>query len=120
MSPLHEKYVGHCLQPFFTLICADSIHYKFKQVLHRQLGIDWYQLAQGMGIPRTDIDTIRETPGSLPSKIDMFLTKFRFPSFKSDRETAEFILEALAKASLPAIAAEVQRDLEHELDIKGA
>ena len=73
-----------------------------------------------MNLPKTDIDTLRETPGYLPSKTDMFLTKYRFPSFKSDRETAEFLVEVLEKVGLPGIAVEFKRDLEHELDIEGA
>ena len=74
-----------------------------------------------MHLRRIDIDDIRDTRGiNLRMKIDMFLTKYKFPSFKSDRETAEFLVEALERASLYTIAAEVKRDLEHELDIEGA
>ena len=72
-----------------------------------------------MNLRKTDIDSIQETTGDLPLKIDKFLMDFNFPSFKSDRETAEFIVEALQRASLPGIAAEVKSDLEHQLDIEG-
>ena len=87
----------------------------------RRLGADFHQLGLSMNLPRTDIDDIRDKPGiNLRMKIDMFLMKYRFPSFISDRETAEFLVEALVRVSLPVIAAEVKRDLEHELDIEGA
>ena len=87
----------------------------------RRLGADLWQLGLSMNLPRTDINDIRDNPDiNLRMKIHMFLTKYKFPSFKSDRETAEFLVEALERASLPGIAAEVKRDLEHELDIEGA
>ena len=87
----------------------------------RHLGTDFHQLALTMSLPRTDIDEIQDARDiNLRMKIDMFLSKYRFPSFKSDRETAEFLVEALQRVSLPVIAAEVKRDLEHELDIEGA
>ena len=73
-----------------------------------------------MNLGKTDIDSIQLAPGDLTLKIDKFLTDFNFPSFKSDRKTAEFLVEALETASLPGIAAEVKRDLEHKLDIEGA
>ena len=114
------RIMGALSPAFFTLICADTIHYEFKQVLKKCLGREWYQLACGMNLPKTDIDTLQETPGYLPLKTDMFLSKYRFPSFKSDRETAEFLVGVLERVSLPSIAAEVKRDLEHELDIEGA
>ena len=87
----------------------------------RRLGAKYHQLALSMNLPRTDIDDIRDKPGyKLCFKIGMFLSKYKFPSFTNDEETAEFLVEALETASLPAIAAEVKRDLEHVLDIEGA
>ena len=123
VSPLNKNYVTwvHCFQPSSTLICAVPIHSGFKDVLMRRLGADFHQLALSMNLPRTDIDDIRDTHGfNLRMKIDMFLSKYRFPSFNSDRETAEFLVEALQRVSLPVIAAEVKRDLESVLDIEGA
>ena len=123
VSPLSENYATwvHCFQPSSTLICAVPIHSKFKNVLIRRLGPDFCQLALAMNLPRTDIHDIRDKPGiSIQTKIDMFLSKLKFPSFTNDQETAEFLIAALQWAHLPVIAAEVKRDLEHELDIKGA
>ena len=87
----------------------------------RRLGADFHQLALAMNLPRADIHDIRDKPGiNLRMKVDMFLSKHKFPSFTSDEETAEFLVKALEMSSLPAIAAEVKRDLEHSLDIEGA
>ena len=123
MSPLNENYATwvHCFQPPLTLICAVPIRSVFKDVLMKRLGADFCQLALVMKLPRTDIHDIRDKPGiTLQMRIDMFLSKYKFPSFTNDEETAEFLVEALERASLPAIAAEVKRDLEHKLDIEGA
>ena len=123
VSPLNENYVSwlHCFQPCLSLILAVPIRSVFKGILMRRLGADFHQLALAMNLPRADIHDIRDKPGiSLRMKVDMFLSKYKFPSFPNDEETAEFLVEALESASLYTIAAEVKRDLEHELDIEGA
>lgn len=109
----------HWLMPSFTLIHVVSIRDVFKQALKRHLGGEWYQLATAMKIPKTEIDSINQSPHELVWKINCFLTKYKLPSFKSDRKTAEFIIEALERASLPTIATDVMRDLEHDLKIEG-
>lgn len=122
VSPLNENYATwvHCCQPSLTLICAVPIHSVFKDILMRRLGADFHQLGLSMNLPRTDIDDIRDTPGiNLRMKIDRFLSKYKFPAFTSDRETAEFLVKTLQRVSLPGIVAEVKRDLEHKLDIEG-
>ena len=89
-------------------------------MLKKHLGSKWYQLAIGMGIPKTPVDKIEETPNvDVEWKITTFLEDYRFPSFASDRETADFILEALLRSSLYAIIEDVKRDLELVLNLKG-
>lgn len=110
----------HCLKSALTPIIADSIRDVFKQVLRRELGRNWYQLATAMGLPKTDIDDIQDQPGiPLSCKIDTFLVNYQFPSFANDRETAEFLVEALERASLPYIAAAVSRNMECALQREG-
>ena len=123
MSPLNENYVNrlHCFQPCLTLICAVPIRFVFKDVLMRFLGADFHTLGLTMNLPKTVMDDIRDMPNSsLRMKIDTFLSKYQFPSFAKDEETAEFLVEALVKASLSDIATAVKKDLEHKLHIKGA
>lgn len=111
----------HYLKSALTLFCAVSIRDAFTQVLKEDLGKYWYQLATGMGLARTPIDAIQEkADAELVWKIDTFLERYKFPSFESDRETAEFLIAVLQKASLSTIAATVKRHLEQILDIEGA
>ena len=118
MGVIHARLP--CLKSALTLIIAVSIRDTFKQVLKRELGRNWFQLASAMGLPRTDIEDIQEQTGvSLSHKIDTFLVKFPFPSFISDRETTDFLVEALERASLPCIAATVRRQLEFALQPEG-
>lgn len=72
-----------------------------------------------MKLQKTDVDEINEAPMTLLLKINTFLAKYKFPSFRNPQETAEFLIEALERASLPAIAADVKRELEHALNIEG-
>ena len=73
-----------------------------------------------MGIPKTPVDIIEETHHvNVEWKITTFLEDYKFPSFPSDRQTADFILEALQRASLHKIIADVEMDLELVLNLKG-
>ena len=90
-------------------------------MLKKHLGPKWYQLAIGMGIPKAPVDVIEETPNvNVEWKVTTFLEDYKFPSFPSDRQTADFILEALQRTSLHVIIEDVQRDLELFLNLKGA
>ena len=85
------------------------------------LGLQWYQLAIGMGIPKAPVEEIDETPNvNTEWKITTFLEDYKFPSFPSDRQTIDFILEALQRTSLHIIIEDVERDLELVLNLKGA
>lgn len=73
-----------------------------------------------MGLPRTPVDQIQETAdATLQSKISTFLEDYPFPAFRTDTETAQFLLEALQRASLTANLEDVKRDLELVVDIQG-
>ena len=73
-----------------------------------------------MGVPNTPVDGIKETPSvNLEWKIATFLEDYKFPSFASDRQTADFIVEALQRTSLHVLVADVERDLELVLNLKG-
>ena len=109
-----------CIKSALTLIIAVCIPCVFNQVLIEELGKNWYQLATAMGLPTTHIDDIQERAGiSLSRKIDTFLVKYQFPSIGDNRETADFLVEALERASLPYIAAAVRRRLEFALQQEG-
>ena len=74
-----------------------------------------------MGIPKTPVDIIDQTPNvNVEWKITTFLEDYKFPSFASDRQTADFILEALQRTSLHIIIEDVERDLELVFNLKGA
>ena len=86
----------------------------------KHLGSKWYQLAIQMGIPKTPVDEINGTHyAHLEWKIANFLEKYKFPSFPSYRQTADFILEALRRTSLHDIVEDVKKDLELVLNLKG-
>lgn len=85
----------------------------------KNLGKYWYQLAIAMGLSKTAVDDIEQKCGvNLEWKIISFL-EFGFPAFPTDRETAEFLVEALKRASLPKIANEVKRDLGIIFNLEG-
>ena len=89
-------------------------------MLKKHLGSKWYQLAIEMGIPKTPVDIIEETPNvNVEWKIATFLEDYKFPSFPSDRQTADFILKALQRTSLHVLVADVQRELELVLNLRG-
>ena len=100
-----------------TYITAGFISSVFRQVLIRELGRYWSQLAAAMGLPRTYIDDIQYKEISLSMKIDYFLMEYQFPAFKNDEETTEFLVEALERACLPNIAAVVKRNLQEGTQI---
>ena len=92
----------------------------YKKELSKHLGSDWYRLACEMGLPKTDVDSIEDRKDiTLSGKIDVFLTTYQFPAFRSDEETTEFLVEALERACLPYIAAAVRRDLKNALQREG-
>ena len=73
-----------------------------------------------MGLPKTDVDNIEDQKDiTLSGKIDVFLTTYQFPAFRSDEETTEFLVEALERACLTNIAAAVRRDLKNSLQHEG-
>ena len=73
-----------------------------------------------MGLPKTDVDNIEDQKDiTLSGKIDVFLTTYQFPAFRSDEETTEFLVEALERACLPRIAAALKRDLKNTLQREG-
>ena len=73
-----------------------------------------------MGLPKTDVDSIEDRKDiTLSGKIDVFLTTYQFPAFRSDEETTEFLVETLERACLPRIAAAVRRDLKSALQREG-
>ena len=109
----------HCLKFSLSLICVVYIGNVFMQVLERHLGKYWYQLAIAMKLWKGEIDVIQQAPIDLQGKINIFLEKYEFPSFENPQETAEFLVEALERASLPVIAADVKRDMEYALNIEG-
>ena len=89
-------------------------------MLKDRLGSKWYQLAIEMGIQKSPADNIEGTHGvNVEWKINTFLEDYKFPSFPSDRQTADFILEILQRTSLHVIIADVERDLELVLNLKG-
>ena len=88
-------------------------------MLKRNLGRDWYQLALAMGLDKLTVDTIDKDNACLEMRINNFLEDHNLPAFESDRETAIFLVEALKAASLPNVAAEVNRDLENALNLEG-
>lgn len=92
----------------------------FKTVLTTNLGSAWLQLGRAMGLTNLTLDAIvTKHPTNLHNQIDDFLTSYKFPSFGDDKKAEDFLFEALVKASLPNIAAEVKRDLEHQLSVEG-
>ena len=104
----------------WTLAIAVPIRDDFKRVLKKHLGRKWYQLATQMGLPRTPVDQIQEmADATLQSKIITFLEDYPFPAFRTDTETAQFLLEALQRASLTANLEDVKRDLELVVNIQG-
>ena len=89
-------------------------------MLRKDLGINWYQLATQMGLRKTPIDEIQGMPhATVESKIDTFLEEYPFPLFQNDRQTAEFLVETLERASLSTIVVDVKRDLELVLNLEG-
>ena len=73
-----------------------------------------------MGLQKTDVDSIEDRKDiTLLGKIDAFLTAYQFPTFRSDDETTEFLVEALERACLPYIAAAVRRDLKNAIQHEG-
>ena len=104
----------------WILTIAVPIRDDFKRVLKKHLGKNWCQLATQMGLARTPVDQIQEmTDATLESKIATFLDDYPFPGFRTNTETAQFLLEALQRASLTANLEDVRRDLELVVDIQG-
>ena len=104
----------------WTLTIAVPIRDDFKRVLINRLGTKWYQLATQMGLPKTPVDQIKEmADADLESRITTFLDDYPFPGFRTDTETAQFLLEALQRTSLSAILKDVKRDLEVVVNIQG-
>lgn len=104
----------------WNLAIAVPIRDDFKRVLKEHLGKNWYQLATHMGLPKTPVDQIQEmADANLRSKITTFLDDYLFPGFRTDTETAQFLLEALQRTSLTAILEDVKRDLELVVNIQG-
>ena len=71
-----------------------------------------------MGVRRTPIDEIQGMP-NVTLKINTFLADYQIPSFGSDRQTAEFLVETLERASLSTIVVDVKKDLELVLNLEG-
>ena len=100
----------YCLKPPWTLFFAASASIEFKQVLRNNLDKGWFQLATAMGLRRSYMTVWQ---------IDTFLANYKFPAFNSNRETAHFLVETLASASLPNVAARVKEELEITLHLEG-
>lgn len=92
----------------------------FVEVLKKELGSHWSQLADAMGLERTYIDNIQlQADISLPCKISIFLGEYQFPAFRCDEETTQFLVEVLDRANLPYIASAVSRKLQCALQQEG-
>ena len=116
---IHTRCIVLSMLCLLIYITAVSIRDEFKQVLKRNLGNEWYQLASAMGLPKTVRDGIKGQDIPLSGKIDEFLQNYKFPAFRSDEETTKFLVEALERACLPYIAASVRRDLKNALQCEG-